>query len=196
MNLSRSIQSSYGLKTKFLMAATALMLALSALVALAPSAVEAQTSTAIALSKTAYRFGEPLYVSGRGFAAGEKISLWFTTPSGRADDAEGGNGTYVNASAAGTFDNFPVGGGNSDANNIVILNGPGTWYLTAKGNKSGATATTTFTVVAPLVVAQGVQVGSVLFVFFVGGGFYPNEKNHAVAHRWYGRSFGSALHLR
>jgi hypothetical protein len=176
MNLSRSVQSLYGLKTKLLMTGMALMLALASFVAVIPQA-EAQTSGAvISLNSSAYRFGQSILVSGAGFAPGEKISLWFTTPSGTATDAEGGNGTYVNANNNGTFESFPVGGGNTDANNIVVASGPGTWYLTAKGNTSGRSAITSFTVVAPAVVAQGVQVGSVLVVFLKGAFFYPDEK--------------------
>jgi len=163
MNLSRSFR----LKAKLLLTTMALLFSLSSIFVAIPSA----SAAGISMSKSNYRLGESLIVSGTGFATGEKIALWLTGPSGNAYAAQ-----YLNASSGGTFENFPVGGGNTDGNNIVVVSGSGTWYLTAKGLTSGTTAITNFSVRAPTLVAQGVTIGNVLLIFFAGNSWYPNEK--------------------
>lgn len=166
MNLSRSSQSKR-LKAKLLLTTMALLFSLSSFFVAIPTAGAA----GISMSKASYRLGESLIVSGSGFGAGEKIALWLTGPSGTAYDAE-----YLNANLNGTFESFPVGGGNTTANNIYVQSGPGTWYLTAKGLTSGATAITNFAIRTPTLTAQGVTVGNVLLIFFVGGDWFPGEK--------------------
>lgn len=163
MNLSRS----FGLKAKLLLTTMALLFSLSSIFVAIPTA----SAAGISMSKSSYRLGESLIVSGTGFASGEKIALWLTGPSGTAYDAE-----YLNASQGGTFESFPVGGGNSNANNIYVQSGSGTWYLTAKGLTSGTTAITNFAIRNPTLVAQGVTIGNVLLIFFAGGDWFPNEK--------------------
>ncbi|MEI6044601.1 MAG: hypothetical protein WCS37_09625 [Chloroflexota bacterium] len=156
-----------GLKVKLFLMVMALLFSLSGSL-LVTNAAEAT----LTLDKTTIRLGEPILISGSGYSAGEKLSVWLTGPSGGTYD-----GAYLNANSAGSFTSFPIGGGNTDLNNITIANHAGTWAVTVQGSASGLIASATFTVLSPNLTLTGNNLGNNIFhVLYSGSNWFPSEK--------------------
>jgi hypothetical protein len=137
-----------------------LSLALTAFTA-APAHAAAATLTVV---NPKIALGDGLTISGTGFASGEKIALWVTTPDGRALD-----GAYLNASADGTFSNF--------SNPEYTFQGsPGTWHVTVQGLTSGQIASAQFEVLAPTLQATGLVLGPLVVVLFSGEGWLKGDR--------------------
>jgi hypothetical protein len=108
--------------------------------------------------------GDGLIISGTGFASGEKIALWVTTPDGRALD-----GAYLNASSDGTFSNF--------SNPEYTFQGsPGHWHVTVQGLVSNQIASAQFDVMAPTLQATGLVLGPLVVVLFSGEGWLKGDR--------------------
>ena len=123
------------LRSRLLLLVTFLALSL-VLTAFAAAPAHAATAT-LTVDNPQIALGDGLSLSGTGFASGEKIALWVTTPDGRALD-----GAYLNAGADGTFSNF--------SNPEYTFQGsPGMWHVTVQGLTSGATASAEFQVMEP-----------------------------------------------
>jgi hypothetical protein len=166
MNHSKS----FGIKAKILMAVMAVMLSFGTFVTVLPT-TEAAAAT-LSVEKLIYKLGQPIRISGSGYAGGEKIAIWLTSPSGKGFDAG-----YLNAVSDGSFTSFPIGGGDTDANNILIASGAGIWKVTVKGLASGQTAISAFGVVGPDFAVVPSQVDGRLFLaLYLGVNFFPLEK--------------------
>ncbi len=172
MNLSYPRQSvSFGLKAKLALLTLALIFSTGFAMFLAPAEADAQGVVTLSV-KANIRFGEPIVISGTGFGSGELIALWLTGPSGATFP-----GGYVNANANGTFENFPVGGGDTADNNIVIAGGAGKWAVTASGSKTKATVFVNFDVFKPVLLAAARNVGnSIVILVYAGAYWFPNER--------------------
>lgn len=141
-------------RSKIILLVTFLALSL-ALTVCAAKPAHAATAT-LTVVHPVVALGDGLTISGTGFAGGEKIALWVTTPDGRALD-----GAYLNASADGTFSNFS----NPD---YSFQGSPGMWHATVQGLTSGAIASTGFEVMAPTLQATGLVIGPLVVVVFSG----------------------------
>ena len=149
-------------RTKLLLLVTFLVLSMTLTVFAAKPAHAATATLTVVNPKVA--LGDGLTISGTGFASGEKIALWVTTPDGRALD-----GAYLNASADGTFSNF--------SNPEYTFQGsPGMWHVTVKGLESGQTASAPFQVMAPTLQATGLVLGPLVVVLFSGEGWLKGDR--------------------
>lgn len=155
-----SRQANFGFKTLLLVTLVALSLILS-IVAAKPAHAASATLT---VNNPQIALGDGLIISGTGYASGEKIALWVTTPDGRALD-----GAYLNASNDGTFSNFR----NPD---YAFLGSPGMWHVTVQGLTSGSLASAPFQVVAPTLQATGLVIGSQVAVAFSGQGWLKGDR--------------------
>ncbi|MEI6045793.1 MAG: hypothetical protein WCS37_15710 [Chloroflexota bacterium] len=175
MLLSRSIQSkSFGLKAKFLLAVMALVFSFSSFAFFAPASVVDAAGVTFSVDKATVRLGEPILITGSGFLSGEKIAIWLSGPGGPKDVHDAG---YLNAGPDGVFTSFPVGGGDTSANNITIGSGAGQWAVTVQGLNSGFTASATFEVLAPELALAGAHLsGTVYLVIYAGINWFPEER--------------------
>jgi hypothetical protein len=149
-------------RSRIILLVTFLTLSL-ALTAFAAKPAHAATAT-LTVVNPQIALGDGLIISGTGFASGEKIALWVTTPDGRALD-----GAYLNASADGTFSNFT----NPD---YTFQGSPGMWHATVQGLTSGATASENFEVMAPTLQATGIFIGPLVVVVFSGQGWLKGDR--------------------
>jgi len=130
----------------------ALMLAallLSLLVATLLSAPAGAASANVVVNNNRPYLGDSLSLSGSGWCQNEKISVWVTAPDGSVWD-----GGYVFADNLGTFD-FWV----NNQYRLISANTNGVWTLTAFGQSSRQTSTSTFQVVDPSVKAYSITAG-------------------------------------
>ena len=149
-------------RSKIILLVTFLVLSLALTVLAAKPAHAAAATLTVVNPQVA--LGDGLTISGTGFASGEKIALWVTTPDGRALD-----GAYLNASADGTFTNFT----NPD---YSFQGSPGKWHATVQGLTSGAIASASFEVMAPTLQATGLVIGPLVVVVFSGQGWLKGDR--------------------
>jgi len=111
-------------------------------------------------------YGQPVSLSGAGFAPGEKIAIWSTDPQGLAETLG-----YLNASSAGDFTKYVA------KDYYDVSTPPGVQRITVQGLTSGVKAYATYTLLTPIVRAIGTDQGSgITAVTFAGAFWFPGEK--------------------
>lgn len=174
-----------GLKAVGLLGILALLLTLSF------TALQANAAAGITVTDTTLRLSEVPSVSGTGYTPNERVDLWLTAP-----DSTVKTYGYVFADNSGNFSDFtymPDTTGDSWSQIASMsTNMAGTWYVTARGDTSGASSIASFNVIGATLTASLTNLNGTLETITYSGENYFAGENVSL---WLTDSTGKVLSL-